>query len=158
MGISPPLQVVYTCLRVRAIWLDYVKSIDVESFLESVMRFHAAYPSLRCFHADQGTNLKGCANLLRQMDEDWKSTPPHAGHYGGPWERLVAVVKSTLSSLPSEDMNVERFRTMLAIASGIINKRPITKVSSDKDDDQVLTPMHFMFPAGYPFKRSNDGK
>jgi hypothetical protein len=53
-------------------------------------------------------------------------------------------------------MNVERFRTMLAIASGIINRRPITKVSSDKDDDQVLTPMHFMFPAGYPFTRSSD--
>ena len=32
----------------------------------------------------------------------------------------------------------------------------ITKVSSDKDDDQVLTPMHFMFPAGYPFTRSSD--
>ena len=88
---------------------------------------------------------------------EWKWNPPHASNYGGPWERLVAVVKSTLSSLPSEDMNIERFRTMLAIASGIINRRPITKVSSDKDDDQVLTPMHFVFPAGYPFTRSIDG-
>jgi hypothetical protein len=162
--------VIYTCMRVRAVWLDYVKAIDVKSFLDSIMRFHAIYPSVKCFHADQGTNIRGCANLLRQMDEEWKSqlmeasaskslewkwSPPHAGHYGGCWERLVAVVKATLKGMPVEDMTVERFRTMLAIASGIMNRRPITKVSSDKDDDEVLTPMHFLFPGGYPFVKSH---
>ena len=155
--------VIYTCMRVRAVWLDYVKAIDVKSFLDSIMRFHAIYPSVKCFHADQGTNIRGCANLLRQMDEEWKSqlmetsaskslewkwSPPHAGHFGGCWERLVAVVKATLRGMPIEDMTIERFRTMLAIASGIMNRRPITKVSSDKDDDEVLTPMHFLFPGG----------
>ena len=33
---------------------------------------------------------------------------------------------------------------------------PITKVSSDKGEDQVLTLMQFMFPAGYPFSSSSD--
>ena len=68
----------------------------------------------------------------------------------------MAVVKATLRGMPIEDMTIERFRTMLAIASGIMNRRPITKVSSDKDDDEVLTPMHFLFPGGYPFARSHD--
>ena len=68
----------------------------------------------------------------------------------------MAVVKATLKGMPVEDMNVERFRTMLAITSGIMNRRPITKVSNDKDDDEVLTPMHFLFPGGYPFARSHD--
>ena len=58
--------------------------------------------------------------------------------------------------MPVEDMSVERFRTMLAITSGIMNRWPITKVSSDKNDDEILTPMHFLFPGGYPFARSHD--
>ena len=37
-----------------------------------------------------------------------------------------------------------------------MNRKPFTKVSSDKDDDQVLTPMHFMFPAGSLFTSSSD--
>ena len=69
--------VIYTCLRVRAVWLDYVKAIDVKSFLDSVLRFHALYPAIQRFHADQGTNFKGCANLLRQMDQDWRSSHDH---------------------------------------------------------------------------------
>ena len=63
------------------------------------MRFHAIYPSVKCFHADQGTNIRGCANLLRQMDEEWKSqlmetsaskslewkwSPPHSGQVSSP--------------------------------------------------------------------------
>ena len=45
---------------------------------------------------------------------------------------------------------------MLAITSGIMNRRPITKVSSDKNDDEVLPPMHFLFSGGYPFARSHE--
>ena len=29
-------------------------------------------------------------------------------------------------------------------------------MTEHKDDDQVLTPMHFVFPAGYPFTWSSD--
>ena len=53
----------------------------------------------------------------------------------------------TLFGLKMEDTIVERFRTMLMIASGIINQRPITKVSSDANDFQALTPSG---PSGYP--------
>ena len=160
--------VVFLCMRVRAVYLDFVRSIDAESFVEAVQRFHAFYPSVQRLHSDQGTNIKGAANLLSNMAEEWKDCvnkalipkalewnfiPPHAAWYGGGWERMVAVVKKTLMGLKTQDMHVERFRTLLAVAAGIINRRPITRVSIDPEDMEPLTPGHFLFPAGIPTPR-----
>ena len=44
--------VIYMCLQVRAVWLNYLKAIDVKLFINSIMRFHVMYPSVKCFHAD----------------------------------------------------------------------------------------------------------
>ena len=79
---------------------------------------------------------------------EWHFNPPHAAWYGGGWERMVAVVKRTLMGLKLQDSNVERFRTLLSVAAGIINRRPITRVSVDPEDMEPLTPGHFLFPAG----------
>ena len=61
---------------------------------------------------------------------------------------MVAVVKRTLMGLKMQDSNVDRFRTLLSVAAGIINRRPITRVSMDPEDMEPLTPGHFLFPAG----------
>ena len=52
---------------------------------------------------------------------------------------MVAVVKRTLMGLKLQDSNVERFRMLLAVAAGIINRRPITRVSVDPEDMEPLT-------------------
>ena len=160
--------VVFLCMRVRAVYLDFVRSIDADSFVEAVQRFHAFYPSVERFHSDQGTNIRGASNLLKNMAEEWKNSvhkelipkalewhfvPPHAAWYGGGWERMVAVVKKTLMGLKTEELGMERFRTLLAVAAGIINRRPITRVSADPEDMEPLTPGHFLFPAGVPTPR-----
>ena len=160
--------VVFLCLRVRAVYLDYVRSIDADSFVEAVQRFHALFPSVVRFHSDQGTNIKGASNLLNNMASEWKDSvqqwlvpralewhfiPPHAAWYGGGWERMVAVVKRTLMGLKTGDISIERFRTLLAVAAGIINRRPLTRVSVDPEDMEPLTPSHFLFPCGVPIPR-----
>ena len=93
--------ILYTCLRVRAVYLDYVESIDAESFINSLQRFHSLYPSVRALTCDQGTNFVGGNNLLLSMAQEWKNKvdawslnqlvkfefiPAHSPHRGGIWE------------------------------------------------------------------------
>ena len=55
--------------------------------------------------------------------------------------------------LRTEELQLERLRTLLAVATGIINRRPITRVSVDPEDMEPLTPSHFLFPCGIPTPR-----
>ena len=77
----------------------------------------------------------------------WEFIPPHAPHQGGSWERLVGIVKKTILSLTHGELEYERYRTIVLIAMGIVNRRPLTRVSSDSGDATPLTPAHFLCPA-----------
>ena len=153
--------VMMTCLRVRCLFGDIVEKIDVESFLGVLQRFHALYPGVHRFVSDNGTNLRGTAKLLTTMmrelqpeTEEWMSShhlkwdfiPAHAPHQGGIWERPIQTLKKTLNVLATQDLQKEQFRTILCVAVGIINRRPLTRVSSDPRDPRPLTPMDFLTP------------
>ena len=161
--------VLFCCMRVRAVFLEVVKDLEAQTFIETLQRFHSFYPSVKRLHSDQGTNLVGANNLLQSMLAEWKNAPesvvyprpvgiewifipPHAPHQGGSWERLVGVVKKTIggmssSGLSSGDIQYERFRTIVQVAAGIVNRRPLTRFSSDPQDLRPLTPAHFLNPA-----------
>ena len=153
--------ILYTCLRVRAVYLDYVESIDSESFINSLQRFHSLYPAVRGFVCDQGTNFVGGNNLLLSMAQEWKNKvdawslnqlvkfefiPAHSPHRGGIWERLIKSLKRILQSLMNGTVYIDQFRTLLAVAAGIINRRPLTRCSDDPNDFMPLTPMSFLCP------------
>ena len=46
----------------------------------------------------------------------------------------------------SKNVDQEDFETLLSGASAIMNRRPLTPVSADVDDDMALTPAHFLYP------------
>ena len=154
--------VLFCCLRIRAVHLEVVKDLETDTFIDALQRFHAFYPSLKRLVSDQGTNLIGANNLLHSMVAEWKTAlcrghpsgidwkfiPPHAPHQGGIWERLVTVVKKTIAGIPqAQDMDIERFRTVVCIAAGIVNRRPLTRFSSDPRDLHPLTLAHFLNPS-----------
>ena len=154
--------VLFCCLRVRAIYLDIAKSLESKEFIEILQRFHAFYPTLKHLVSDQGTNLMGARNTLAHMNEDWKSDihhflapqgiewsviPPHAASMGGAWERLVGLVKRVLHSMVHGEMHFEHLRTLVIVAAGILNRRPLVRPSGDSSDFSPLTPMHFIHPS-----------
>ena len=154
--------VLFTCARVRAVYLDLVKGMESSVFIDALQRFHAFYPTLRHLISDCGTNLIGARNTLDRMLQEWQSDSqhylaphgikwdfiaPHSPHSGGLWERIVGVVKRTLASLVHGEMQFERFRTLVIIAAGIVNRRPLTRASGDLRDARQLTPAHFLLPA-----------
>ena len=64
----------------------------------------------------------------------------------GAWERLVRTVKSCLhAAMPTRVPKDELLLTMLAEVENIINNRPLTYVSIDTEDDEALTPNHFIY-------------
>ena len=136
--------------------------MTASTFINAIVRFHARRPGLRTLFSDNGTNIKGGANALmgalqswnEQMASElllrgveWKSSPPHAPHWGGVWERLIRDAKKHLTMLlGNEVVDVETFGTVLVEAERIMNNRPLTYASSDASDMTVLTPSDFLYP------------
>ena len=66
-------------------------------------------------------------------------------HFGGVWERIIQTAKRTLLIiLGSQQLKAETFQTIVTETEGILNSRPITYVSSDNNDEEALTPNHFI--------------
>jgi len=75
----------------------------------------------------------------------WHFNSPGAPHMGGVWERMVGAVKKALKGLMTERAPHERkLRSILLAAAYSVNSRPLLTVSDDPNDDEVLTPNHFL--------------
>lgn len=75
----------------------------------------------------------------------WKFLPPRAPNFGGLWESGVKAFKYHLKRVVgSVKLTLEEFLTVIVQIEGILNSRPLSPLSSDADDFQVLTPGHFL--------------
>ena len=71
--------------------------------------------------------------------------PPGASHMSGVWERLVKSVKRSLNVILGKDLIKEEvLQTVFTEAEGIANSRPLLRNSSSPNDDEPLTPSHFL--------------
>ncbi|GFS73204.1 integrase catalytic domain-containing protein [Trichonephila clavipes] len=71
--------------------------------------------------------------------------PPRAPNFGGLWEAGVKSFKFYLKrAVGNLKMTLEEFLTIITQVEGILNSRPITPLSEDIDDLEVLTPGHFL--------------
>ena len=82
------------------------------------------------------------ANLtLTQRGITWKFITARSPHWRGVWERLVQSTKKILYPLlRGPSLTDELFQTTLCIVENILNDRPLTRVSTDPDDELPLTP------------------
>ncbi|XP_044753822.1 uncharacterized protein LOC123313148 [Coccinella septempunctata] len=77
--------------------------------------------------------------------------------------RLVGSVKRVIGKiLYQQNLREETLLTFLAEAEYIVNSRPLTRVSSDPDDLESITPNHFLFGSsdglGPPLPQMMDGR
>ncbi|XP_041418746.1 uncharacterized protein LOC121393682 [Xenopus laevis] len=171
--------VLFTCLNIRAIHIEVIESMDTSSFINSFRRFFAIRGQVKTIRSDRGTNFVGaCRELgissnlnyeeiesfLSKQEVCWIFNPPHASHMGGVWERMIGVARRILDSmllqLPSK-LSHEVLITLMAEVTAIVNSRPLTPVSSDPEDPQILTPATLLTQkfASHPVPSGNfDGK
>ncbi|XP_071153450.1 uncharacterized protein [Mytilus edulis] len=77
---------------------------------------------------------------------EWRFIPKRAPWYGGFWERLIALTKTSLKKvLGRSQVNMETLQTVVTEIETISNDRPLTYPSSDIKDCEALTPSHLLY-------------
>ena len=75
----------------------------------------------------------------------WSFNPPAAPHMGGAWERLIRSVKEVMTGMMvSTVLTDPQLATLITEVESILNSRPLTPVSDDINDLDVLTPNHIL--------------
>lgn len=83
--------------------------------------------------------------LWQSCGRPWRFNPPGAPHMGGAWERLVRSVKRCMSAILGDtSLSDEVLLCVLAEAEWIVNNHPLTHVSPDPNEEEALTPNHFL--------------
>lgn len=151
----------FTCLAVRAIHLEIATNLSTDAVLmciRNLIHLRGVPKLIRC---DNGTNFIGARNLLDKetgfFDADavqrelgtrgieWKMNRPGNPEAGGVWERMVQSVKRVLAvTLTQSTPEVETLRTHLLEAANLLNSRPLTHIPVDPEDDEPITPNHFL--------------
>jgi transposase InsO family protein len=151
----------FTCLCTRAIHIEVAHSLDTDSFINALERFIARRGEPKEIRSDNGTNFVGAqaelCKSIQQMNKgkihehllkreiDWLFNPPGASHMGGVWERQIRTVRSVLTGvMKQQTLDDENLVTLLTVVEGIVNNRPITKLSDDPRDEKPLTPSHLL--------------
>lgn len=173
--------VIFTCLTIRAIHLELAFSLDTDSCINAIRRFIARRGTPKLIRSDNGTNFiranrelkdeiqrwnsKQIQEFMLQRQIEWVFNPKSASHFGGVWERLIRSVRKVLYSIMCEQhirLSDEGLMTLFCEVEGILNSRPITEMSNDINDLEVLTPNHLLllrqgdsFPPGLFHKSDN---
>ncbi|GBN95285.1 hypothetical protein AVEN_207930-1 [Araneus ventricosus] len=151
------------CLSTKAIHLETVSDLSSEAFIASLKRFIARRGKMAMIITDNATNFKGAKselnrlfNLIRKPDEslanylsseriNCKLIPPRSPNFGGLWEAGVKSFKYHLKrTIGLYKVTLEEFNTIIIQIEGILNSRPLSPLSSDINEYEVLTPAHFL--------------
>ena len=149
-----------TCLVTRAVHLEIAGSLSTDSAVMAIHRFVSRRGCPRRIFSDD-TYFVGANNELKKVTQEldqvritaflaprgieWIFNLPSAPHFGGSWERLVRSVKEGLRATLSEQApKEETLSTVMAEVEHLVNSRPLTHISVDPTDEEVLTPNHFL--------------
>ena len=148
----------FTCSATRAVHLELTRTLSASDFLLAFRRFvgHHSVPSL--IISDNGRNFVGFNNFLKEIQEErevkdylcdqsvrWRFITPRAPWTGGFYERLIGVVKGCLcKALYRRKVSFEELRTLLVEFQAIVNMRPLTYLSQDRENE-ALTPSLLLY-------------
>lgn len=150
-------------MATKAIHLEAVSDLTTEAFLAALRRFFARRGKSSHLYSDNGTNFIGAnrsidsqfknalknncsvAPILANEKIEWHFIPPASPHFGGIWEAGVKSVKHHLRRVIGETkLTFEEMSTLLCQIESVLNSRPLYTLGSETEDNNVLTPGHFL--------------
>jgi hypothetical protein len=161
------LQKVYICIFVcfvfKAVHLEIVSDLTSESFIAALKRFVARRGKCAKLYSDNATNFVGAnreikkfQELVKRPDEklasylsvegiDWKFIPPRSPNFGGLWEAAIKSFKYHYKRIVGNaNLTYEELLTITVQIEGVLNSRPLSPLSDNEENFEVLTPAHFL--------------
>ena len=149
----------FTCATTRAVHLEVVNDLSMETFLLAFRRFASRKSLPQVMMSDNAsTYLSAAEELTKLLQSDnlttslgahgvvWKFVPKKAPWFGGFWERMIGLTKNCLKKvLGRSHISLPVLQTMIVEVEAVLNDRPLTYTSSDIDDPQPLTPAHLLY-------------
>ena len=155
--------IVFTCQFTRAINVEMVTDATGYACYLAFKRHASIYGQPREINSDRGSNFQQNRTALQQAAftwEDaqpilrehypevrWTMNPPRTPSFGGHFESMVKVIKTTFKTLvkwPNYDLTDEELTTSFKEAAAMANMRPLTDLSDDPQDHPPLTPSQFL--------------
>jgi len=152
---------VFVCMAVRAIHLEWVSDLSTEAFIAALTRFISRRRLPANIYSDGGfigtdnelkklklfidseTHQNSISDFMANKGVKFNFNPPRAPHHGGLWEAGVKAMKYHLKRvIQDRKLSIEEFLTLLAQVEASLNSRPLTQLSSDPNNYNVLTPGH----------------
>ena len=159
IGESKVYICLFTCSTTRAIHLEVVTDLSVETFLLAFCRFASRKSLPHIMMSDNASTYLSAAEELRDMLNSkeleaslgrcgvtWKFIPKKAPWYGGYWERLIGLTKAALKKvLGRAHISLIMLQTLVVEVEATLNNRPLTYISDDPRDPQPLTPSDLLY-------------
>ena len=151
---------VYICLFfTRAVHLEVVSNLNVETFLQAFRRFVSRRSLPHLMLSDNASTYVAAAKDLEQLFSSpklegalssrgvkWQFIPKRAPWYGGFWERLIGLTKTTIKKVLGRSfITLEALQTLVVEIKAVLNDRPLTYLSADVADLEPLTPSHLLY-------------
>lgn len=150
---------VFVCMTTKMIHLECCTDLTTQKFIWALTRFSSIYRTPEKVFSDNGRTFVGANNELRKIAESWQSKEmcdwitenyiqwkfitPRAPNQGGLWEAAVKSTKYHLKRIIGvQQFTFERYQTILAGISAVLNSRPLVPLTSDPSDLNYLTPAH----------------
>lgn len=164
--------VIFVCLSTRAIHIEIVTDLTVEAFIASFKLLIGRRGNVAHLYSDNGTNFIGTRTILNLENEQvmheyiesiqrelthlktkFHFNPSLSRWMRGVWERGVGSIKYHLKrTIKDRILTYEQLSTVWIQIEAILNSRPITPLSGNPEDLDVLTPGHFLI--GSRFERT----
>ena len=157
---------IFTCMVTRSAKLESCPDLNTATFLNALQRFASRRCQPKPILSDNGKTFIGANEELkrcvRSLDNQriasellikntaWKFKPPYGAHFGGGWERLIQNAKRIiLIILGSKRLKSDVFHTIKVETESMLNSQPLTHVADVPDNEEPITPNHFLVQRPY---------
>lgn len=149
----------YTCASTRAVHLELIPNLSVESFMMGFRRFTSRHSVPRTLISDNATTFVAASQDIKSLTDSaaiheqlnstgtsWKFIAKRAPWFGGFYERLIGITKQCLRKvLGNACVDAETLRTILCEVEATVNDRPLTYTSTDASDPNPISPSQLIY-------------
>ena len=137
----------FTCATTRALHLEITQDVSANTLTLTLRRFMARRGNPRLFISDNFKSFKSLEvkNFLRKLRIKWSFILEKSPWWGGFYEQLIAIVKSSLKKVVGKVLlNYNEMVTVVTEIEGCLNSRPLTYLNEENVFD-LLTPNHLIY-------------